>query len=528
MFSLVIPAYQAPGYLELCLQSIFEGQRFKNEIIVVFDGCFKQYKQVHQKYQAQIQTVILPQNEGLCQALNKGVWQARFDKLLLINEDNVLPLDWDHRLLQDFADDRILTINQIEPTPHSVYDFVYREWGHNLDQFQLKDFQKSEPALSQELALKDGRTFPMALSKRWYMQVGGFDTIYPSPHYCDFDFFLKLELSGQVEFIRTRRLHFYHFGQKSTTRPDGSAAVQAQAAQHFKNLAEQARQIYEHKWGVSALRGPDHSLMPRVRFQNGIRYQQSHEDLKLATIINFCTNELRFIETCLKEALKFSSQVIVPVCDHFFDGQPEDLNAIEDLIQRFPAVRFVGFAFQAQPVRPPWYWPSLARVVGFRHLDHDLDWVLFIDADEIIEGDAMRQLLQSAEHLEFTAQSFSNYWYFREASFQATALEDSAILIRRDQVTETSIMDAMERISIYEAANGPKRRYVNSLEQLPLVHHYSWVRSYPQMLRKVQAWSHRQDRDWEACVHQEFQGPFQGTDFVHGYDFQTVTPHFEV
>lgn len=528
MFSVVIPAYHAPAYLALCLRSILEGQSLDNEIIVVFDGCFDDYQQVYQDYHSQIQCLILPQNEGLCQALNKGVWQARFDKLLLINEDNVLPLDWDRRLLLDYAEDRVVTVNQIEPLPDSVYGFVYRDWGQSVAQFDLAQFQAAEPALAKTPLLSDGRTFPMALSKRHYLQVGGFDTIYPSPHYCDFDFFLKLELSGQLEFVRSQKLHVYHFGQKSTTRPDGSPAEQAQAAEHFKALAEQARAIYEHKWGIAALRGPDHSLMPRVRLQNGIRYQQRHEDLKLATVVNFCSNELRFIDACLTEALTFSSQLIVPVCDHFFDGQPEDLGLIEALIQRYPEVRFVGFAYQHQPPRPPWYWPSLARVVAYRHLDPDLDWVLWLDADEIVDGEAMLQLLQTGQHLGYAAQSFSNYWYFREACFQAETLEDSAILIRRDQISESSIMDPMERISLFEGAQGHKRRFVNGLDQIPLVHHYSWVRSQAQMLRKVRAWSHREDRDWEACVQQEFQGPFKGTDFVHGYTFKTVSARFDL
>ena len=57
---------------------------------------------------------------------------------------------------------------------------------------------------------KDGGVFPFVISKKNYMIVGGFDTFYPSPYVCDWDFFLKLDLN-EVEFYKTHNLHFYHF-----------------------------------------------------------------------------------------------------------------------------------------------------------------------------------------------------------------------------------------------------------------------------------------------------------------------------
>ena len=43
----------------------------------------------------------------------------------------------------------------------------------------------------------------------------------------------------------------------------------------------------------------------------------------IAAIINFCTNDYRFLARSIAETKSFSSQIIVPVCDHFFDGTPE-------------------------------------------------------------------------------------------------------------------------------------------------------------------------------------------------------------
>lgn len=523
MFSVVIPCYQAPAYLDLCLKSGFAGQRLDNEFVVVVDGCGEAYREVLARWQERIRLLVLPRNEGLPQALNRGVWLAQSPRLLLINEDNVLPADWDLRLAQDYAEDRVLTINQIEPAPQGQYRFLHQDFGTRADAFDLAGFLAWEPTQSRDEILPDGRIFPMSLSKRLYMAVGGFDPKYPSPHFVDLDFFLKLELLPGLRFGRTLRLHLYHFGQKSTSRPDASPAAQAAAAARFDSLGETARALFEHKWGMPPQRNQHLSLLPPHRYRNGIHYRQRHEDLRLATVINFCSNEIRFIDACIDQARHFSSQILVPVCDHFYDGRPEDLALLESVFQRHPDVDFCGFSWNSE-ARPPWFWPSLARVVGLRNLEPDIETVLWLDADEIVAGQTFAAWLRAGGFQGLHALTLSNYWYFREPRYQALTQEDSAVLIQRRWLTEAAILQPMERYAIFNAAPEPRRRGVSGFDDQPMVHHYSWVRSRAEMLRKVQSWSHREDRDWVAEVEAEFSHPFNGTDFVHGYRFREVEP----
>ena len=35
MISVIIPTYKEPEYLDLCIESILSGQKYKNEIVVV-------------------------------------------------------------------------------------------------------------------------------------------------------------------------------------------------------------------------------------------------------------------------------------------------------------------------------------------------------------------------------------------------------------------------------------------------------------------------------------------------------------
>ena len=63
---------------------------------------------------------------------------------------------------------------------------------------------------------------------------------------------------------------------------------------------------------------------------------------------------------------------------------------------------------------------------------------------------------------------------------------------------------------------------------LPMLHHYSWVRTKEQMLKKVRTWWHNKDRNWEKSVEEEFSRPFSGKDFVHGYEYKTVENKFNL
>ncbi|HAB99436.1 MAG TPA: hypothetical protein DCE71_06415 [Parachlamydiales bacterium] len=48
------------------------------------------------------------------------------------------------------------------------------------------------------------------------------------------------------------------------------------------------------------------------------------------------------------------------------------------------------------------------------------------------------------------------------------------------------------------------------------------------MLKKVGSWGHRADKNWAQLVEKEFSAPFGGADFVHGYQYKTVSPLFDV
>lgn len=253
----------------------------------------------------------------------------------------------------------------------------------------------------------------------------------------------------------------------------------------------------------------------------------------VSTIVNFCSNESRFIKATLEQALFFSEQVIVPVCDHFFDGTPENRQLLDEVYAAFPECLFVEYPYLPEKipkrvwkkVEPAHFWHSFSRLVGVSVLDEGIETVLFLDADEVPEGSRFAEWLDCSDYRHHTTLKLANYWYFREPSNQALSFEDSVVLVQRKSLESELLLHQDERDAIYNLLPGPKRRHVAGPDGQPMFHHYSWVRTKEEMLKKVRGWG---DRDWAALVNQEFAAPFRGTDFIHGYTYQIVKPSFDI
>ena len=269
MISVVIPTYKSPEYLDWCLHSCIEGQTLDtNEIIVIVDGHYEMSESVVKKYEGKIKVIDLGTNKGMCYALNTGMWYVKNDLFLIVNDDNVFPDEWDKKLLKDcerWGGKFVLTPRQIEPTGPSIFDFHIKDFGTDAKQFKYEDFVEYEKLISESKLTENGEIFPFLMHKKYYMAVGGFDLIYPSPFICDWDFFLKLELIG-CDFRMTHGTHFYHFGSKATKNRDDN-----EEKREFTESEVIASQMFYNKWGFQPMRHQNNSHSPGEKI-NGITF----------------------------------------------------------------------------------------------------------------------------------------------------------------------------------------------------------------------------------------------------------------
>ena len=246
--SVIIPTYKSPEALDLCLQSAIEGQHNKNQIIVVVDGFYDINKEVLKKHGNHIDILNLEENVGLCRGTNLGVYNAKYDSILIVNDDNVFPIHWDLQLIRAYQPNSVLSPNQIEPRPSMFSQFHIKNLGTEPKLFNLKEFQKYEIQISKQGKIEEtGSTLPIFMSKLDYLKVGGWDENYEQGMVGDWDFFLKCQLIG-LKMMRTYNCYFYHFASISV---NGEKRQQAE---------QQAHEWARYKWGKYIQHNPKNNL----------------------------------------------------------------------------------------------------------------------------------------------------------------------------------------------------------------------------------------------------------------------------
>ena len=250
--------------------------------------------------------------------------------------------------------------------------------------------------------------------------------------------------------------------------------------------------------------------------------------MKLATVLLYSTMDIRWLDLCLQNITKVSNEVIITMCDHYWNGDPENVELLEKsikIIKKYPNVKFATYEWA--PNQTSFYWEGITRILSTLEVSNENDWILYLDTDEIIDPVQFQYWLDSKQYQNYDSIKLSNYWYFRDMCNQAKTTEDSIVLVRKHLVTDGSntIIDptlSIGREQCYESLNVRKNRGVTGIDGLPMIHHYSWVRTKDEMLKKVSTWGHNNDRNWTEMVEEEFSRPFNGKCFVNNYEFETI------
>jgi glycosyltransferase involved in cell wall biosynthesis len=247
--SVIIPTYKSPDTLDLCLRSCIEGQQGrKNQIIVVVDGFYDINKEILEKYAKSIDILDLKENVGLCRGTNLGVYNAKYDLVLIVNDDNVFPQNWDLSLLESYQPNSVVSPNQIEPTPSMFPQFIIENLGRDPKTFDLEKFWMFDYHVASGYKVDEtGSTLPIFMSKIDYLKVGGWDENYEMGMVSDWDFFLKCQLAG-MKMLRTYECHFYHFASISV---NGEKRRQAEMNGH---------EYAKYKWGSYIKHNPENNL----------------------------------------------------------------------------------------------------------------------------------------------------------------------------------------------------------------------------------------------------------------------------
>lgn len=234
--------------------------------------------------------------------------------------------------------------------------------------------------------------------------------------------------------------------------------------------------------------------------------------MAITTVINYCSHDYRFLAKCCEEVSRFSKQIIVPVCDHFFDGTPENRELLEKSYAEHPNVLFLEFVYDKEKLYTPYVhrapededwrslWHSTARYLSFFYLDDSIEYLLFLDADEIVEGEKFAAWLQAEEYQKWDALWFFAHCYSFLPNHRTATLQQTALLAKRSAISPLKILSAQERFGLFAGLSGPKRMQILGLDKTPMIHHYSWVRSKEENLQKIRTWGKSHLCDWEQWL----------------------------
>ncbi len=257
----------------------------------------------------------------------------------------------------------------------------------------------------------------------------------------------------------------------------------------------------------------------------------------ITTCISFCTNDSRYLKRCLEEVRVFSSQIIVTVCDHFFNGEKEDYPLLHQLYQEYSDCEWIEYPYLHNELYNPYvcsspesvnwkmYWHATSRYIAYFFIKHP--YTLFLDVDEIVEGEKFHSWLKSKAYTNYNAIRLQNYYYFREAHFRATQHHNNTLIARTKALSPERIFNPDDRFGIFLKIPEPKWENVSGLDGKPMIHHYSGVKTKNEWLKKGKTVGHDWEKDWASLIEEEYARGFMGKDFTFGHNYEIVSPYFD-
>ena len=246
---------------------------------------------------------------------------------------------------------------------------------------------------------------------------------------------------------------------------------------------------------------------------------------------NYSTNDFEFLEKNLQEARLVSDDIHITYVDKFFDGSNENSALIDETHKICKGVAKLAEISFSKDTKHTYnnkcdlyrYYHNYTRLVNFKKAKYK--YILFLDGDETLDGRLFKQWVETFDIDKYNSYNMDCYWYFRSKKYQATTFEGNPVMVNKTSITDHIIMNRYERLGLLV---GPSISEVKFEDKIPMIHHFSWAKGScdteckEKLLLKIKAWGHSADRDWNKLIEEEFSRPFNGTDFIHRYQYKIL------
>ncbi len=241
--SIVIVSYNNLHYNKLCLASVLRNTIYPDyEVIVVdnasTDGTAEYLSDLEREHE-QVRVILNQENRGFAKANNQGLEIASGQRLVLLNNDTVVPHGWLTRLLRQLEKKEIGLVN-------SVTNFSGNESKVPVTYTDLSGMEKFAEDYTNA---HDGRFFDIkvaamycvAMRRETFEEVGPLDEQFGMGMFEDDDYSHRMRLAGyRVVCVEDAFVH--HFGQASFKKLSQS---------EYQAIWDRNQKIYEEKWGTA-------------------------------------------------------------------------------------------------------------------------------------------------------------------------------------------------------------------------------------------------------------------------------------
>ena len=220
-FSIIIPTFNNPDHLNLCIESIEKNSTFKHQLIVHINGLDKSTESLLDK--KKITYTKTDVNVGLCSGVNIAAKKVNTKYVLYAHDDMYFLPEWDQHLHNEIKklnhNNFYLSMTHISRM-HGVkgdLQHIHFDCGSNLDEFNenklLNNFRNFNFR-----DLQGSHWAPHLIHIDLWSKVGGFSEEFNPGFASDPDLNMKLWNDGVRIFKGVSLSRVYHFGSLTSRK----------------------------------------------------------------------------------------------------------------------------------------------------------------------------------------------------------------------------------------------------------------------------------------------------------------------
>jgi GT2 family glycosyltransferase len=242
--SIIIVTYNNLSLTRLCLESLLRNTDYpRYEIIVVDNHSLDDtagFLHFMERSYPHLRVIYNEENRGFAAANNQGLALAKGERLILLNNDTIVPPGWLERLLRHLNE---TTVGLVGPVTNFVGNEAkvmvdYETW-HEMEKFARYHCWQHD---GQSAEIHMLAMFCLAMRRDVYEKIGPLDEQFGIGMFEDDDYAMRARAAG-LQVICAADVFVHHFGQASFSKLIDTG--------DYDPLFSRNRALYEAKWNTT-------------------------------------------------------------------------------------------------------------------------------------------------------------------------------------------------------------------------------------------------------------------------------------